>query len=90
MQVYRNASTSQEPKLRLNTIRDGYINLLILNSCDHVPMLVIAKDFGAGLPEAFERLRGRVTVEDVRAYLTTAISGLKRLKKRGVEEVLES
>lgn len=47
--------------------RDVY--LLVLDGHDHVPVLVVAEDFGARLLEAFERLGSGVTVGVVRANL---------------------
>jgi hypothetical protein len=50
-------------------------------------VLIVAKDLGARFSEAFERLRGGVTVRVVRPAWMTAISSLKLLRNYGVEEV---
>ena len=67
-QVYRNVSTSQVAKHRLPVPR-GHVDLIVFDSHDHVPVLVVSEHPGAGLLEAFERLGGGMAVGVARANL---------------------
>ena len=57
------------------------IHLLVLAGHDHVPILVVAENFGACLPEAFERLGSGVTVGVVYANLDDRYLGLEAVEE---------
>jgi hypothetical protein len=70
-------------------LRDGHVHPLILDSHDHVPVLVVAEYLGSGALQAIEGLGGGMRVGIVRTDLDDGDLWGKWLRKRGVEEVLE-
>jgi hypothetical protein len=65
----------------LALLGDGDAHLLILDGHDHVPVLVVAEDFGARLLETFERLGSGVTVGVVYANLDDRYLGLEAVEE---------
>ena len=57
---YRNILCS-----RLESFRDGHVELLVFDGDDHIPMLVIAEYAGADPAKPVEGLGGRVPVRVV-------------------------
>ncbi len=56
-------------RLSLESFRDGYVELLVFDSDDHIAMLVVAEYAGSGPAEPIEGLGGRVPVRVVRPNL---------------------
>ena len=67
----------------LASLRSCDVDLVILDSYDHVTMLIVAEHLSASFPEAFERLRCGMAVGVVRADLDNGYLWLELVEEEG-------